>query len=268
VGRGRMSAASNSQYAGAGPSGSTGLAHPDYGIQPDHSMVNAQTDHLRHQPLVHATVAGDDGDDDDAAGPSDTAEEKRLKRMRRNRESAAQSRNRKKQYVETLESQISNLQAQVRTLHSENYDLRREHARITGAPEPPIPPELMPEDDGGTAAAAGLSGMPDAVAEVASEVPVAPVVPATITHLGSARPSSPGQPSPGQQAALHGLELLSRSASHDGAVAAECASAAASMASGWEQGGGVTGSAAGADDGTLASSRSRGASAVAVGAVQ
>ena len=57
---------------------------------------------------------------------SDAAEEKRLKRMRRNRESAAQSRNRKKQYVEELEAQVQQLEDAVNGLHNENCELRRE----------------------------------------------------------------------------------------------------------------------------------------------
>ena len=55
--------------------------------------------------LVPAEVAMGDLEDN----PMDSAEEKRVKRMRRNRESAAQSRNRKKQYVDSLEGEIGGL---------------------------------------------------------------------------------------------------------------------------------------------------------------
>ena len=67
-------------------------------------------------------------------------EEKKQKRMRRNRESAAQSRNRKKQYVEKLEGDVRQLKAHVNQLSELNYELRREHAKLTGNAEPEHPP--------------------------------------------------------------------------------------------------------------------------------
>lgn len=75
----------------------------------------------------------------DADGTLDSAEEKRLKRMRRNRESAAQSRNRKKAYVDTLEADIRALKTTINQLNQENYELRKEQARLTGGPEPAAP---------------------------------------------------------------------------------------------------------------------------------
>ena len=72
------------------------------------------------------------GFDDEDAPENETAEEKRLRRMRRNRESAAMSRNRKKQYVEELEAQVAQLHEITRTLKTENFELRRECARMGG----------------------------------------------------------------------------------------------------------------------------------------
>ena len=73
-------------------------------------------------------------DEEEGLHGEETAEEKRLRRMRRNRESAAMSRNRKKQYVEELEAQLAQLQEITRGLQTENSGLRQEVARISGAP--------------------------------------------------------------------------------------------------------------------------------------
>jgi len=63
--------------------------------------------------------------------------------MRRNRESAAQSRNRKKQNTENLEEEKEQLTALVAELQQENHRLRTEHACLTGGAKPPpaVPPE-------------------------------------------------------------------------------------------------------------------------------
>jgi len=86
-----------------------------------------------------ASQVGDAGADD---GVGESAEDKRLKRMRRNRESAAMSRNRKKQYVEELEAQVASLNETVRSLQTENFDLRRECARARGPMSASSPPPL------------------------------------------------------------------------------------------------------------------------------
>jgi len=61
--------------------------------------------------------------------------------MRRNRESAAMSRTRKKQYVEELEAQVACLHDAVRSLKTQNLELRLECERFR-APDalPPLPP--------------------------------------------------------------------------------------------------------------------------------
>jgi len=71
-----------------------------------------------------------------------------LKRMRRNRESAAMSRNRKKQYVEELETQVASLHEHVSKLQRENIDLRRACARARGDEAPPSLPAPEPELEG------------------------------------------------------------------------------------------------------------------------
>ena len=148
-------------------------------------------------------------DDDDEGAGGDTTEEKRLKRMRRNRESAAQSRNRKKQYVDSLESEIRQLKSTINNLTSDNFELRREHARLTGAP-PPVAPEpvsmvapvVEPIDDDGPAPQHPIAIAAHAVAHVTAIDPHCVTASATVSA-----------PSPRKSDALLGLELLSRSAS-------------------------------------------------------
>ena len=54
----------------------------------------------------------------------DPAEEKRLKRMKRNRESAAESRNRKQQYLDSLEAEVKALKQKVADLEAELEEVR------------------------------------------------------------------------------------------------------------------------------------------------
>jgi len=90
-------------------------------------------DVLQDQIDVHAPAgsdSADDGDPNDMSG--DATEEKRLKRMRRNRESAAMSRNRKKAYIEELETKVTTLASTVQQLQSDNRALQQEcHALKT-----------------------------------------------------------------------------------------------------------------------------------------
>lgn len=114
-------------------------------------------------------------------GVVDSAQEKRLKRMSRNRESAAQSRNRKKQHVDSLEEEIRQLKTTISSLTSENYELRKEQARMNGLPPPP-PPEPVamlapidiapPKKRGRAEAAAADDGQPP-IAVATAEATVA-----------------------------------------------------------------------------------------------
>jgi hypothetical protein len=75
----------------------------------------------------------------DLAGEStDPSEAKRQKRMRRNRESAAMSRERKKAYIEQLESKLSELSALASQLRNENDALRNGRAPLEGSAPVPI----------------------------------------------------------------------------------------------------------------------------------
>jgi len=158
------------------------------------------------EAVVQTLPATSELGDENEEGALDTAEEKRLKRMRRNRESAAQSRNRKKQYVDSLESEIRQLKSTINNLPSENYELRREHARLIGAP-PPIAPE-----------APAVLAPVDAPAECADIGEAAVLPPPIATHAISNEPPNAAHaaPSPRASDALIGLELLSRSASING----------------------------------------------------
>ena len=80
----------------------------------------------------------------DLAGESmDPSEAKRQKRMRRNRESAAMSRERKKAYIEQLESKLSELSAMASTLRSENDALRNGRAPLEGSAPVAVPSSVL-----------------------------------------------------------------------------------------------------------------------------
>uniref|UniRef100_A0A7S0NNZ0 BZIP domain-containing protein n=1 Tax=Calcidiscus leptoporus TaxID=127549 RepID=A0A7S0NNZ0_9EUKA len=85
-------------------------------------------------PPAPKSEGSDVGEDDLEAGScNDPAEEKRLKRMRRNRESAAMSRNRKKAYIEELETKVTSLTSMVQALQSENWALKEENNALRAA---------------------------------------------------------------------------------------------------------------------------------------
>ena len=83
-----------------------------------------------HCSLAPLEDFDDNLDLDDSKDPS---EAKRQKRMRRNRESAAMSRERKKAYIEQLESKLSELSAMASSLRSENDALRSGRAPLEGS---------------------------------------------------------------------------------------------------------------------------------------
>jgi len=90
--------------------------------------VSLMTDDLLAEPSTCGPMLEEELLDPDM----DTAEEKRQKRMKRNRESAAMSRNRKKQYIEELEAKVASLSSTVEQLQAENWALKQECA--TGRP--------------------------------------------------------------------------------------------------------------------------------------
>ena len=125
---------------------------------------------------------------------NESAEDKRLKRMRRNRESAAMSRNRKKQYVEELETQVASLHEAVRNLQSENMELRRACAHARNGLSTSPPPLPMPSPP---------------LAPISSTLALRPPLPDTLTLLDDIGDMS-GQPSPvpGQQQKRPGSPLM------------------------------------------------------------
>jgi len=100
----------------------TGTTTPPPGKSPDR-LVEPST------PQKRALAAAEDPDLD----ALDPAEAKRVKRMRRNRESAAMSRERKKQYIEELETKLAALTATVQQLRAENVALRAGDAPVDGS---------------------------------------------------------------------------------------------------------------------------------------
>lgn len=83
----------------------------------------------------------------------DPQEAKRVKRMKRNRESAAMSRERKKLYIEELETKLAALNATVQRLQAENEALRSGRAPLEGATpatdkdSSDVLPPLVPQSD-------------------------------------------------------------------------------------------------------------------------
>ena len=93
-----------------------------------------------HCSLAPLEDLDDNLDLDDSKDPS---EAKRQKRMRRNRESAAMSRERKKAYIEQLESKLSELSAMASTLRSENDALRNGRAPLEGSAPVAVPSSVL-----------------------------------------------------------------------------------------------------------------------------
>ena len=91
--------------------------------------------HCSLAPLADLDANLDLAGDGESMDPS---EAKRQKRMRRNRESAAMSRERKKAYIEQLESKLSELSALASQLRSENDALRNGRAPLEGSAPVPV----------------------------------------------------------------------------------------------------------------------------------
>jgi len=83
----------------------------------------------------------------------DPQEAKRVKRMKRNRESAAMSRERKKLYIEELETKLNALNSTVQRLQAENESLRSGRPPLEGAAlatdtdSCDVLPPLVPQSD-------------------------------------------------------------------------------------------------------------------------
>jgi hypothetical protein len=109
-------------------------------------------------------------DDMDLDANMDPAEAKRVKRMRRNRESAAMSRERKKQYIEELETKLAALTSTVQQLRAENEALRAGRTPLEGAAPSPVDtdedsleslPPLVPQHDDSSSDTASLDAFLD-----------------------------------------------------------------------------------------------------------
>jgi len=134
---------------------------------------------------------------DDEGGGEESAEVKRMKRMKRNRESAAMSRHRKKQYVEELEARLAKLDSAMRSLKSENLELRQECARMRGgegaAPLPQFVSDTsllqdalsMPDMDIPSLEAGILAEDGDTLASAPAAESVVPVHPGATARMAS-----------------------------------------------------------------------------------
>jgi len=113
-------------------------------IQPSTLLLKRpmSSEDCNHCSLAPLEDLDDNLDLDDGKDPS---EAKRQKRMRRNRESAAMSRERKKAYIEQLESKLSELSQMAATLRTENDALRTGRAPLEGSAPVLVPTStLMP----------------------------------------------------------------------------------------------------------------------------
>ena len=120
---------------------------PSASASPPSGNVASGCESAVSRVFISDKVQLDRGSDEDFHDLDETAEDKRLRRMRRNRESAAQSRNRKKQYVEELEAQVAGLQNVVRALKTENDKLRRDLSSVRREVLPQttaVPPTMPP----------------------------------------------------------------------------------------------------------------------------
>lgn len=162
----------------------------------------------------------------------DPTEEKRLKRMRRNRESAAMSRNRKKAYIEELETKVACISNSLSMLQGENGRLKEENATLRAQLGlPPMPAQTPP----------AASAQPNADSlvvkgEVKAEVTAPSAESGVATDVGAgAVSSSSGEGSHGKKhtntlsttglALMSALTFVTFSASSSGSSAFNAASA-------------------------------------------
>ena len=210
-------------HAVAGVPGAVAPQHTLQVHQPGPSLIAAPPGaFLAHPGLVPMPVAAPSLHDHrhmSGLGAIEPMDDKKLKRMRRNRESAAQSRNRKKQYVDTLEAEIKSLRQTINELYQENYELRVDHARVTGAPIPAPPRFISPN------VSSRLEEDHDAPAPAASHISWAP----TQRSLGGAPAGS--EPPDGtytyQRPANNGYPMASSAGGEAATTALQAASGAA-----------------------------------------
>jgi len=115
--------------------------------EPSTPDINVNRDSLFDalSPVKKKRPADDSNPDSGSEDSLENLEAKKLKRMRRNRESAAQSRERKKTYISTLEAKLAVLSATMESLRAENESLRATGGRFGRA--------------GGTASVSGLTAL-------------------------------------------------------------------------------------------------------------
>lgn len=124
----------------------------------------------------------------------DPAEAKRMKRMRRNRESAAMSRERKKAYIEELETKLAALSQLAAQLRSENEALRAGRDPLEGTTPAPVAPapEAAPAPAPAPvpAPAAAIVAKAPAVAKKADKAEPAPLMPCLQSSDNDSEPDS------------------------------------------------------------------------------
>ena len=96
-----------------------------------HTRPVMDFDTIPVKELLDVLSSNDDSTDDSRQSSSPTTcNDRREKRMRRNRESARESRERKRQHIIDIELRVVELKAQVELLQKENDSLRLEREMI------------------------------------------------------------------------------------------------------------------------------------------
>jgi hypothetical protein len=105
---------------------------PNTGLAQDNSQQQAQLVVLQPQaPASANTQMTAQGSALEGSGPETEVEMKKMRRLVKNRESARNSRCRKKQYMEELESKIEVLQSEKQVLETEVIQLRAANAKLS-----------------------------------------------------------------------------------------------------------------------------------------